>query len=66
MEDIFLMWYDGQWTYLGSDQRFRGGTFGGSVHGPGKYSNVLLIYIYMPGDMRAGSTLRAHQTWTFC
>ena len=24
MEDIFLMWYDGQWTYLGSDQRFRG------------------------------------------
>ena len=41
------MWYDGQWTYLGSDQRFRGGTFGGSVHGPGKYSNVLLIYIYI-------------------
>ena len=25
MEDIFLLWYDGKWTHLGSDQGFRGG-----------------------------------------
>ena len=24
MEDIFLLWYDGKWTHLGSDQGFRG------------------------------------------
>lgn len=27
-EDEFLMWYDGQWGYLGSDQRYRGEVFG--------------------------------------
>lgn len=26
--DIFLSWFNGQWSYLGSDQRFRG-----EVHG---------------------------------
>lgn len=24
MEDIFLLWYDGKWTHLGSDQGFQG------------------------------------------
>lgn len=23
-EDEFLMWFDGRWTYPGSDQRYRG------------------------------------------
>lgn len=27
-EDEFLMWYDGRWGYLGSDQRYRGEVFG--------------------------------------
>jgi hypothetical protein len=24
LKDIFLMWFDGRWGYLGSDQRYRG------------------------------------------
>ncbi len=27
-KDIFLMWMDGRWYYLGSDQRFRGDVYG--------------------------------------
>lgn len=23
-EDEFLMWFDGRWSYIGSDQRYRG------------------------------------------
>lgn len=26
--DKFLMWFEGRWGYLGSDQRFRGTVFG--------------------------------------
>ena len=28
LKDIFLMWYDGRWTYLYSDQRYRGTVLG--------------------------------------
>lgn len=27
-EDIFLLWFDGHWSYLGSDQRYRGEVLG--------------------------------------
>lgn len=27
-KDVFLMWMDGRWSYLGSDQRFRGDVYG--------------------------------------
>lgn len=23
-KDIFLLWFDGRWSYVGSDQRYRG------------------------------------------
>lgn len=23
LKDVFLMWFDGRWSYLGSDQRYR-------------------------------------------
>lgn len=28
LADLFLMWFDGRWSHLGSDQRYRGEVLG--------------------------------------